>query len=190
MSGPWQTRPNKFFLGGLWSAGVCHQPKGAEIVRNLDERVGVGIDFAFLIFTGRKLAHFTTELLLADRQDYIDYLYFYYKVIQPVPLRGARGTTALGGYDPAKSLSIWHPQLLMHDITQCVVEGEPQIEYDDKGVGHVPIKFSQTKPKPSSAYSKAEAAQAAPPLTGDELEIQRLKDKLGSKRQANEAAGR
>jgi hypothetical protein len=190
MAGPWQTRPNKFFLGGLWSPGVCAQPKGAAIVRNLDERVGVGIDYAFVVFTGRKLARFTTELILVTKQDYIDYLYFYFKLIQSVPLRGARGTTAAGGYDPAKSLSIWHPQLLMHDITQCVVEEEPQIDYDDKGAGHVPIKFCQTKPKPSSAYSRPEAAAAKPPLSGDELEIDRLNKIRAAKRQANEAAGR
>ena len=189
-TGPYGILTNKFWLGGLWSPGICQQPRGAAIVRTLSPQTGVGIDFPFLLFTGRKLAQFTCELLIVTKQDFIDWRYFNDVLIHKVPTRGASGTTSQGGYDPAKSLVIWHPQLVALEITQCVVEEEPQLEYGAGMVGHVPIKFYQTKPKPQPGYARPEAPAGAPPLSPDEQEIKRLTDKLGSKRQRDEAEGR
>ena len=190
LTGPWGILTNQYFCGGLWSPGITHQPKGAAIVRNLDERSGYGIDYPFVIFTGRKLARFTMESLIVNKDHWIAWRYFLDNLIHKVPRRGASGTTAQGGYDPAKSLSIWHPQLIAHEITQCVVEEEPQLEYDDYMIGHVSIKYCQTKPKPQAGFAKPEAPATAAPLSPDEQEIKRLRDKLASKRQRDEAAGR
>ena len=178
---------SKFLLAGYWSPGICRQPTGAAVERNLDERSGYGIDFAFVVFTGRKLARFSTEILLVTDRDYLDYEQFLL-LTSDVPRRGAVQQSS-NGYDPARAKTIWSPQLIDLDITQCVVAKAHQVTVD-KTIGHWPIDFVQVKPTPLPAYARPEAAKDSPPLTGDKAEIARLAAIRDAKRKANEAAGR
>lgn len=183
------TQPvSKFILSDVPSSGICRAPTGAAIVRNLDERAGYGIDCAFLVFTGRKLAEFSTELLLSTVDDWNHYNTYFQPLIHAVPLRGPVRQSS-GGYEPGKAHLIWHPQLYPLGITQCVVVEEPQPEIDEFMVGHVVVKFKQVVLTPKPAYARPEAAQADPPLTADQQEIKRLTDQLASARQINQAAG-
>lgn len=186
---PYDQPVSKFILDDYVSPGICQQPTGASVKRKLDERLGYGIDRAFLIYTGRELASFTTELLLVTKADWTYWRETFQPMIHVVPRRGPV-TSSTGGYEPGKSHLIWHPQLIVLEITQCVVEVEPQETLDEYGVGHVPIQFRQVVPMPKSGYARPEAPKQDPPLTDDQKEIARLTDVLASKRQANEMAGR
>lgn len=180
---------NKFILDDYVSPGICQQPKNAAVKRKLDERLGYGIDRAFLIYTGRELAKFVTEILLVTREDWRYWRETFQPMIHSVPRRGPVRSSN-GGYEPGKSHLIWHPQLIVLEITQCVVEVEPQETIDEYGVGHVPLEFRQVVPMPKAAYARPEAPQQDKPLNEDQKEIKRLTDVLSSKRQANEMAGR
>jgi hypothetical protein len=179
---------NKFLLSGVWSPGICRQPTGAAIVRNLDERVGYGVDFAFLVFTGRKLASFTTTLDLYTQKDWDDWQHFRRVLIHRPPSRGPVSSTT-EGYLPGKALVIWHPQLYPLDITQCVVESEPQEDIEDSMVAHVTIGFRQVKVKPQSMIVRPEAAEADQPKTADEVELERATEELNSARERDRASG-
>jgi hypothetical protein len=76
------------------------------------------------------------------------------------------------------------------EITQCVVAEEPQLVLQKGTKAVYDITFMQVKPTPQSIVARPEAAQAQKPKTPDEIEIDRLSDKLASLRQANQAAGR
>ena len=174
-------------LAGYLSPGICRQPTGAAVERNLDERNGYGIDFAFVVFTGRKLARFSTEILLVTDEHWLEYEKFH-PVVQDVPRRGAVQQSS-NGYDPARAKTIWSPQLIDLGITQCVVSKENQVRIE-KTIGIWGIDFIQVKPTPRPAYARPEASKDKPPLTGDEAEIARLAAIRDAKRKANEAAGR
>jgi hypothetical protein len=178
-----------FLLDDVPSPGICLQPTGAAIRRKLDERQGYGIDAAFLIYTGRELAEFSTELLLVTPADWKTWQETFRDMIHTVPRRGPVRQSS-GGYEPGKSHMIWHPQLFPLGITQCVVLEEPQEVIDDQMVGHVTIKFKQVLPMPKPAYAKPEAPAGKPPMTESEKEIARLTDELASLRQRNAMAGR
>lgn len=179
---------NKAFVGGIWTPGTA-VIKGASVKRNLDERIGYGVDFAYVVFTGRKLARFTLELTLANKKDFAEHETFHAKMMHTVPRRGPVQQTS-NGYDAARALMIWHPLLAPLDITQFIVEEEAQLDWDDYNVARIPYQCCQVKPTPAAAYAKPEAAAAKPPMTPDEVEIQRLRQENSLKRQANEAAGK
>lgn len=179
---------NKFLLSGIWSPGSCQGPEGAGITRNLDERVGYGIDFAFLIFTGRKLAEWTMKMKLLTQKDWDDYGAFH-PLIEAVPRRGPVSNTT-NGYTPGKAQLIWHPQLMILRITQCVVveEGQPEIQEDMSTI--IPIKFKQVKTAPKAAYAKPMAAEGKPPLTPEQIEVQSKTERnRAAQSQADAAAG-
>jgi len=185
---PFRQPVNKALISGYWTPGILRQPRGAKIVRNLDERNGYGIDFAFLVFTGRKLGHFSTEIMLVTEKDWQDYAQFS-ALIHAVPRRGAVQQTS-NGYNAARAMTIWHPQLVPLEITQCVVEAEYQVDIDEDMIGHWPIDFVQVKATPQAGFARPEAPAPAKADTPDEAEFRRLKDTLASKRQSNNAAGR
>lgn len=186
---PQETPVNKFVLSNHLSAGICQQPKGAVIERKLDEQAGYGVDGAFVIYTGRKLAEFETELLLVSKADWDYWGGTFSKLIHAVPEKGPVKRST-GGYTPGHSHLIWHPQLYPLGITRCIVMSEPQVTIDDWGVGHIPIKFKQIGAQPPEpAVVRPEAAKLDPPLTPDQVEIVRLTPVLASKQQANKAAG-
>lgn len=163
---------NKFLLQNNWSPGVCVGPEGANIARAIDERRGYGIDFAFVVFYGRKLAHFKTNLILASVKDWEEWQ-IWRALINVVPRRGAVNTAANDNYDPACAMTIWHPQLAPLGITSCMVEVEPQEQpVGTKGTYIVPIEFVQIVTRPRSAVAKLEASKDTPL---DPLD-QRIKD--------------
>jgi hypothetical protein len=186
---PMQQPVNKFLLCNTLSPGICRGPTGAAVNRKLDEQKGFGIDGAFLIFTGRELAEFSTELLLITPKDWA-YWQEWRQLVHEVPVRGPVSDTK-AGYVPGKALQIWHPQLSPLGITQCVVISEPQEEIDDYMVGHVVLKFKQIRTAPKPAYAKPEAAKAEPEKTEEERYIEKLaaRNALASKEQADKAAG-
>jgi len=168
---------NKFKLANNWSPGVCVGPVGASIARAIDERRGYGIDFAFVVFFGRKLAHFKTNLILASVQDWEDWQ-TWRVLINTVPRRGAVNSASSTNYDPALAMTIWHPQLVPLGITSCMVENEPQEEpAGTKGVYIVPIEFVQIVTKPRAASAKLEASQDSP-LDPLDKRIKDLTDQL------------
>lgn len=156
------TRPvNKFLLQNVWSPGVCVGPEGAAIERALDERRGYGIDFAFVVYTGRKLAHFRTNLILWDKATWDEYNAFQ-PLLHATPRRGAVNTARGTGYDPATAFSIWHPQLALLEIYACMVEKEHQPQIGPKGSTIIPVDFCQVKTAPRPAYAKPEATKDTP----------------------------
>lgn len=166
---PYDFPVNKFKLAENWSPGVCVGPEGAMVARAIDERRGYGIDFAFVVFYGRKLAHFKTNLILWDRKSW-DEWQTWRVLINTVPRRGAVNTAANGNYDPALAMTIWHPQLVPLGITSCMVENEPQEQpTGTKGVYVVPIEFVQIVTKPRAAVAKLEASKDSPLDPMDQL---------------------
>ncbi len=186
---PFTTPVNKFLLAGSWSPGICRGPTGANVERKLDERVGYGMDFAVIVFTGRKLAEFSTEIILVTPQDWDDWQ-SWRELIHAVPTRGPVSQTTKG-YTPGKSLQIWHPQLVPLGITQCVVMNEPQEEIQEDMTALINIKFKQVVISPKQAYAKPEAPADAPPLSPMEQEIEnkRRRNALASQEQVDAAAG-
>jgi hypothetical protein len=171
---PYRMPVNKFLIVNYWSPGVCVQPEGASIDRNFDERRGYGIDFAFLIFWGRKLAHFKTVLKIWDEPTWEEWQQFR-PLLHAVPRRGAVNGANANGYDPATAMTIWHPQLVPLGITACVVEKEPQEVRLAKGVYDIPIEFCQVITKPRAAFAKPEAAKDTPLDPMDKLIAERRK---------------
>lgn len=181
---------NKFLLSGYWSPGICQGPTGNGIDRNLDERIGYGIDFAFLIFTGRKLAEFEMPIRLLTAKDWDDW-HSFALLIHAVPARGPVSNTT-NGFTPGKALTIWHPILYPLGITQCVVRTDPlPMIQDDMGT-LITIPFKQVKTAPRAAYAKPQAAAGQPPLTPEQIEIQdkTKRNALASANQVNAAAGK
>jgi len=179
---------NKFMLAGSWSPGICRGPTNAAIVRNLDERQGYGIDFAWLIFWGRKLARFTMTLELYTEQDWDDWQKWR-PLVHTVPRRGpVRRST--DNADTARSMLIWHPQLAPLGITSAIVEEEPQEEVDDGMIAKVPIRFAQCKGMPKPAYAKPEAAKEDPALTAQEQRIRNKAEQLMNALQQDTLAGK
>lgn len=153
---------NKFQLSNAWSPGVC-VVEGASVARAIDERRGYGIDYAFVVFFGRKLAHFKTNILLWKPDQFDEFEEKFQPLIEAVPRRGAVNTANGTGYDPACAATIWHPQLSRLRITSCMVENEPQLTPSGtKGVWLYPIEFCQIVTKPRAAYAKTEAAKDSP----------------------------
>jgi hypothetical protein len=167
---------------------VCLAPEGAGITRNLDERAGYGTDCAFVIYTGRKLARFSTELLMwtTEQRDY--FADVFQPLLRQVPRRGPVSQSS-GGYQPGKAHLIWSPQLFPLGITQCIVECEHQETIDEYMVHHVVVDFCQVVPVPKAAYAKPEAAEAEQPPTALEMQLKDATQRLADARQANEAAG-
>jgi len=189
---------NVFMLDDKPSPGICKGFTGAAIKRKLDERSGYGIDRSFLVYTGRELAAFSTELLLITPGDWQYWRETFQPMIAEVPQwRGS----AIRGLDekkeekhtakePSKAHLIWHPQLFALGITQCLVERECQETIDEFLIGHVVIDFRQVVYIPKAAYAKPVAPTQDPPLTEDQKEIKGLTNHLASLRQANEMAGK
>jgi hypothetical protein len=189
MSGwnPLDTPINAFVLSDFVSPGVCLGPQGAEIKRRLDERKGYGIDWAYLIFTGRDLAEFTMEITIWTRAHWNYWNDVFEPLIAEVPRKGPVSQSS-GAYTPGRAHLIWYPTLYKLGITQVVVAAEPVPVTDDKMVTRIPIKFKQVALSPRPAFARPESATAQKPLTGDKAEIQRLQQELESPAQIDKAA--
>lgn len=176
---------NRFLINNYWWSPLCRGPFDAAVERKLDERIGYGMEYAVLVYTGRKLAEFRFDLVLVTEADWA-YWQRFRSIIHAVP--GHIMTAA----STARSLAIWHPQLYPLGIVQCVVAKEPQEVIQDDMTGIVSVQFKQTVPLPIPGYAKPEAAQQQPPA--DPLEAQNaaltkeLQD-LTSASNVNRAAG-
>ena len=150
----------------------------------------------FVIYHGRELAPFATELLLVTQSDRDHYDLTFQPLIHTVPRRGpvrqssGDQTNDKYGFETGKSHTIWHPRLELIGITQCIVTSESPVVDDEYGTGHVMIEFLQIRQTPAQAYVKPMAPEKPAALSPLKQRIKDNDEAIASEEQAQQAAGK
>jgi hypothetical protein len=135
-------------LASKKSPGIA-EVRGASSPRKWDERDGVGITGAALVFKGRGLAHFSVVLRLYSAQDWQDW-HAWKPIVDKLP-------TSRGEGNDSGTLAIWHPLLQTLDIKAVGVAEVMQPDQTGDGEWSIEIKFVEWR-APKYALAKPEGA--------------------------------
>lgn len=163
----WQDDCN---LGGHTVPGIC-EVVGAGSPRQWDEQKGPGMSGAFVVFHGKKLAHFSIKTRLYSVEDWNEWDAFK-PFIEAIPLGRLQG-----------AFDITHPITAAVNIRSVVIEEILAPIQTGDGEWTIEIKLIEFR-KPKLSIAKPDGAQAE---KKDPEELKR-EAKLDAARLRNEAA--
>lgn len=179
---PYQQEGDYITLAGVTSPGLC-EIKDADAPRSYDERLGYGIDGAWLFFKGLTLSKFNITLGVAPR----GYGFEQYRTIWDFE-QGPEWRAFSGVYRKLPtnvgaarySLAIEHPLLNALGIRACVVLNELAWKQASPGWWVKEIRFSKWG-KPKAVLNAPFAPKGRPvPTDSAALAIQKLGDAIAA----------
>jgi len=139
---------DKIYFAGRLSPGYC-EISGLEEVRKFDEKAGMGLAGAIVVFMGRGICHFTVKFFLSTQQEWDQWLEFK-PLLERLPIRGN-----------SKGIEVKHELINHVGITAVYVEELFAPVQQEPGLWVAEVRLVEAR-GPKFQLSQLDGAEATP----------------------------